>query len=500
MLRRFPLHFAGKNIFLAIFERVSLGTKLKKQHFTVKENRPSKMSDSGASNEGLDFSTLVTHSRKRKRDSDGAELEVNINAPEPPSKKALRKAKKAKTVPPTSAKDDIATAKSYKVIREPAAADGRKTPAIAAGSERVVKRSEHGIWIGNLPWSAMKLDVRTFITSNTDIQDDEITRMHMPSPRERAVGDNHGSTRVDAPKFQNKGFAYIDFSHAAALSKALALSETLLCGRRVLIKDSKSFEGRPAISAGDDSTRDSSGKPPSKRIFIGNLGFDSTDEDLRKHFARCGQVNNVHLATFEDSGKCKGYAWVEFEELSAAESAMRGWVDFYEDDDDDQAAAENEDYEIRKALHGTEDDNDSNIKDVGEEEKKHHQALKPLAKTKTSKSKKPRKWWVNKLKGRSLRMEFAEGKEVRYKKRYGTGRKPGDSSTSIDTTATTAAADSIVETVILTTNTSSNTHHAKTSAHVHQRSRPKHTIGGQIPQPRLTGGILESKGKKIILS
>lgn len=453
------------------------------------------MSDLGASNEGLDSSTPLTLSRKRKRDSDVAELEVNINAPEPPSKKALRKAKKAKTVP-TNAKDDIATAKSRKVKVESTAIDGRKTPAIAAGLEQVVKRSEYGIWIGNLPWSAMKLDVRTFITSNTDIKDDEITRIHMPSPREGAVGNKYGSTRGDAPKLQNKGFAYIDFSHPAALSKALALSETLLCGRRILIKDSKSFEGRPAIAARDDTTRDSNGKPPSKRIFIGNLGFDITEEDIRKHFARCGQVNEVHVATFEDSGKCKGYAWLEFEELSAAEAAMRGWVDFYEEYDDDQAAAENEDDEIQKALHGNENDNGSNTKD-NEEEMMYHQALKPFSKTEIKKLKKPRKWWVNKLKGRPLRMEFAEGKEVRYKKRYGTGKKPGPSSNSLAAVAT-AAADAIVDT--RTTNTSSNTHHAKTSAHAQQRSRPKQTIGGQKPQPRLTGGIVESKGKKIILS
>lgn len=450
-----------------------------------------------------DSSTSVTPSRKRKRDSDVAELEVNINAPEPSSKKALRKAKKAKTVPPTSVKNETATAKSRPVKGEPAAADGGKSPALTAASELAVKRSEHGIWIGNLPWSATKLDVRTFITSNTDIHDDEITRMHMPSPREDAVGINNGSTRVDAPKPQNKGFAYIDFSHAAALSKALTLSETLLCGRRVLIKDSTSFEGRPAKSAGDNMTRDGNGKPPNKRIFIGNLGFDPTEEDLRQHFARCGQVNNVHVATFEDSGKCKGYAWAEFEELSAAEAAVRGWADFYEDDDDDQAAAEHEDEEIQKALGVNEDNNYSNAEDDQEAEKKQHQALKPLAKTKAKKQKKPRKWWVNKLKGRPLRIEFAEGKEVRYKKRYGTGKKADDSSGFLATAAATkATADSIVETVVPRT-TSSN---AKPSAQTHQRSRPnkKNAMnngkGGQTPQPRLTGGIVESKGKKIVLS
>lgn len=464
---------------------------------TAKEVRTSKMSDSGASNGGLDSSTSLTLSRKRKRDSDVTELEVNINAPEPPSKKALRKAKKAKRVP-TSAKDDKVTAKSRTFKVEPVAADGRKAIAIAAGSEQVVRRSQYGIWIGNLPWSAMKLDVRTFITSNTDIQDNEITRIHMPSPREGAVGNKYGSTRVDAPKLQNKGFAYIDFSHPAALSKALALSETLLCGRRILIKDSKSFEGRPAISAQDDTTTDSNGKPPSKRIFIGNLGFDVTEEDIRKHFVRCGQVNDVNVATFEDSGKCKGYAWLEFEELSAAEAAMRGWVDFYEEDDDDQAAAENEDDEIQKALHENENDNGSKTKDNEEKEMKYQQALKPLSKTGIKKWKKPRKWWVNKLKGRPLRMEFAEGKEVRYKKRYGTGRKPGAPLNSLAAVATTAAAGSIVDT--RTINTSSNKYHAKTSAHAPQSSRPRQTIRGQTPQPRLTGGIVESKGRKIVLS
>lgn len=218
-------------------------------------------------------------------------------------------------------------------------------------------------------------------------------------------------------------------------------------------------------------------------------------------------MKNVHVATFEDSGKCKGYAWAEFEELSAAEAAVRGWADFYEDDDDDddddQAAAEREVEEIRKALSANEDDNYSNAEDDQEAEKKHYQALKPLAKTKIKKPKKPRKWWVNKLKGRPLRIEFAEGKEVRYKKRYGTGKKADDSSGFLATAAATkATAESIVETVAPTT-TSSN---AKPSAQTHQRSRPSkknamnNGTGGQTPQPRLTGGIVESKGKKVVLS
>lgn len=314
--------------------------------------------------------------RKRKRDSSpAAEIEVDVTAPEPPSKKALRKAKKGKAIP-VPAKADTTAIDVVTTSTEPVSDENSKSLTTQS------KRSVYGIWIGNLPWTATKLDLRNFLTKDTDITEQMITRLHMPPPGKSAIA---ASRQIIKP--HNQGFAYVDFSNEGALTEALTLSEKLLTGRRVLIKDSKSFEGRPEKPKEDGAAALQPGRPPSKRIFVGNLGFDTTQETLQDHFACCGEILDVHVATFEDTGKCKGYAWIEFAELKAGEAAVKGWVHF-----EDKESLENEDEEIAEAL-----------ADQAKPKMKH----------------KPRKWWVNKLGGRPLRMEFAEGKDVRYKKRYG---------------------------------------------------------------------------------
>lgn len=293
--------------------------------------------------------------QKKRKIQDGPEIEIDISAPEPQSKKALRKAKKTKT--------------------EGTAEDGDTKPESENKDQtekqpEQAKRSEYGVWIGNLGFATTRDDLRNFFVSNCSFPDTTITRIHMPK----------GPEKFGRP--QNKGFAYVDFSTKNALDEAIGLSEQLLTGRRVLIKNAKSYEGRPEKS--QDQGNASNGKPshpPSRRIFVGNLSFDVTKEFLEEHFSQCGTLTNVHMATFQDTGKCKGYAWVEFEDIAAAEAAVKGYVLIEEDDEEES------------------DDSDS--------EKK-----KPK---KTPK----RKVWVNQVMGRRMRMEFAEDASTRYKKRFG---------------------------------------------------------------------------------
>ncbi|EQL03733.1 Nucleotide-binding, alpha-beta plait [Ophiocordyceps sinensis CO18] len=164
---------------------------------------------------------------------------------------------------------------------------------------------------------------------------------------------------------------------------------------RLLIKDAKSFEGRPKKEkepATDDAADAGAGKVvnASRKVFVGNMSFKTTEEDLTRNFEKCGEIEWVKVATFEDSGMCKGFGWIRFKEPEAAAWAVKGFVKI------------NEDVEIEADFKSDNDDEGG-----GDADEK-----KPQWQSKT------RKWWVNRLLGRQLKLELAEDDQTRYKKRF----------------------------------------------------------------------------------
>ena len=59
------------------------------------------------------------------------------------------------------------------------------------------------------------------------------------------------------------------------------------------------------------------------RLFVGNLPYDVTEAELRAHFAAIGPLSYISLATDRDTGKPRGFAFVEFSARADAEDAMR---------------------------------------------------------------------------------------------------------------------------------------------------------------------------------
>lgn len=58
-------------------------------------------------------------------------------------------------------------------------------------------------------------------------------------------------------------------------------------------------------------------------VFVGNLAFDTKEEDIRELFTTFGRINEIRLVTDKDTGRVKGFAFVEFADASAALSAIR---------------------------------------------------------------------------------------------------------------------------------------------------------------------------------
>lgn len=67
-------------------------------------------------------------------------------------------------------------------------------------------------------------------------------------------------------------------------------------------------------------------------IYVGNLSYEVTQEDLTEIFTEYGTVKRVHLPTDRDTGRVRGFAFVEMEteaQEDAAISALDGaeWME-----------------------------------------------------------------------------------------------------------------------------------------------------------------------------
>ena len=58
-------------------------------------------------------------------------------------------------------------------------------------------------------------------------------------------------------------------------------------------------------------------------IYVGNLSFKVTEEDLRKEFEAYGQVASVNIIKDKFSGDSRGFAFVEMPDTTQAEAAIQ---------------------------------------------------------------------------------------------------------------------------------------------------------------------------------
>ncbi|AJT25499.1 AMP_1a_G0045300.mRNA.1.CDS.1 [Saccharomyces cerevisiae] len=274
---------------------------------------------------------LLDPTKKRKAED---EIEIDLKSSIPLSKKQKRLLRRGKVtleelnakynIDPKSIeeyKEDAEKKKSGASEKDAQGEESTTNTPTGDESDEVVKKkkkdeNKYGVWIGNLSFDTTKDDlVRFFIAKTKDNEDEksrvteqDITRLSMP----RVAAKNSNAMK-------NKGFCYMFFKNVEQLKAVLELSESHLNGRNMLIKDSENYSGRPD----KDDLVAMSKNPPSRILFVGNLSFDVTDDLLRKHFQHCGDIVKIRMATFEDSGKCKGFAFIDFKNEEGSTNALK---------------------------------------------------------------------------------------------------------------------------------------------------------------------------------
>jgi RNA recognition motif-containing protein len=60
------------------------------------------------------------------------------------------------------------------------------------------------------------------------------------------------------------------------------------------------------------------------RIYVGNLDYQTSESELREAFGNYGQVESANIITDRDTGRSKGFGFVEMPAKSEAEAAIEG--------------------------------------------------------------------------------------------------------------------------------------------------------------------------------
>ena len=93
------------------------------------------------------------------------------------------------------------------------------------------------------------------------------------------------------------------------------MNQAVFEGRRLTVQFTRPRADRPEAKFGIRN-------PPSKTLFIGNMSFDMSDQDLNDMFRQIKNVVDVRVAIDRRTGQPRGFAHADFVDITSAEKAM----------------------------------------------------------------------------------------------------------------------------------------------------------------------------------
>ncbi|GJX15545.1 gar2-like protein [Tanacetum coccineum] len=227
----------------------------------------------------------VKENKKRKREKD--ESQVKDLSKSKKSNKKKKKNKKKKVVKKDGNEEDV---KIENVQKENVASEeqGVEMEIQIQAQDQISKEDESNstkVYVGGIPYYSTVDDIRSFFEGCGTI------------------------TEIDCLKFPEtgkfNGIAFLSFRTEAAAKRALALDGSDMGGLSLKVqpykatREKKVSDFSPAMLEGYN------------RIYVGNLSWDMTEEELKKFFSDCN-ISSIRLGKDKETGEFKGFAHVDF--------------------------------------------------------------------------------------------------------------------------------------------------------------------------------------------
>jgi len=81
-------------------------------------------------------------------------------------------------------------------------------------------------------------------------------------------------------------------------------------------------EMQASLDGGEGGSRESKEDIDSRSVFVGNVDYSASPEEIQAHFGSCGAINRVTILLDKFTGHPKGYAYVEFSDPSLVGNAI----------------------------------------------------------------------------------------------------------------------------------------------------------------------------------
>lgn len=136
------------------------------------------------------------------------------------------------------------------------------------------------------------------------------------------------SVATDRETGKSRGFGFVEFTDAAAAQSACSRDGSEIDGRTIKVNVS---EAKPARDKPQGQTPQrangaykavNEGSEPTKTLFVGSLPWAITEDQLWEKFGEFGPVSSIRLPTDRETGKVKGFGYVEYVSVDAAKKAM----------------------------------------------------------------------------------------------------------------------------------------------------------------------------------
>jgi RNA recognition motif-containing protein len=108
----------------------------------------------------------------------------------------------------------------------------------------------------------------------------------------------------DAATKRSRGFGFVTYSDGEAVDRCLAETHVI---------DGREVEAKRAIPREESANSSQSSQPPTKKVFLGGLSLDTTEEEIREVLEGMGKVTEVTIMREKDSDRPRGFGFAVFE-------------------------------------------------------------------------------------------------------------------------------------------------------------------------------------------